>query len=338
MIHAPIDIVIPWVDGNDPSWRTERAKYTAGSSADNSEARYREWGFLRYWFRAIEKNAPWVRTIHFVTWGHTPKWLDTSNPKLHVVNHRDYIPPEYLPTFSSHTLELNMHRIDGLAEQFIYFNDDVYLMDRMEPEDFFRNNLPTDSAVLGIVKNTNVENFMPYIMLNMLAIINMHFTQRQVLKEHFIQWFRPEYGPGLLMNLYLSPQKYFVGIRNWHTCTPFVKSTLQEVWETVPEALDATCRRRFRSREDVNQYLFRYWRLAKGEFVPQKPNSTYLTIGSQSTEDIRRIIQSKKYQIVCINDDPMGFDFDKEQTELTAMFQELFPEKSSFERDGIPTA
>ena len=328
-----IDIVIPWVDGGDPEWRAERAQYTASSSSDNSEARYRDWDLLRYWFRAIEKNAPWVRTIHFVTWGHLPQWLDTSNPKLHIVNHRDYIPGEYLPTFSSHTLELNMHRIEGLSEQFLYFNDDVYLMGSTCPEDFFLNGLARDSAVLGLVKNTDVSNFMPYIMLNMLAVINMRFSQRSVLKKHFRKWFRPEYGPGLLMNLYLAPQRYFVGIRNWHTCTPFTRTTLRQVWEEVPEILDATCRRRFRSREDVNQYLFRYWRLAKGEFVPQKPNSTYLTIGSQSTEDVKRVIDSGKYKVVCINDDPMGFDFEQEQEKLAAMFRELFPERSSFERE-----
>lgn len=330
--QKPIDIVIPWVDGGDPAWRAERAGFTAGSTADNSEARYRDWDVLRYWFRAIEKNAPWAGTIHFVTWGHLPQWLNTEHPKLHIVNHRDYIPEEYLPTFSSHTLELNMHRIPGLSEQFVYFNDDVYLMGKTEPEDFFREGLPCDAAVLGMVKNTDVANYMPYIMLNMLAVINMRFSQRQVLKEHWRKWFRPAYGPGLLMNLYLSPQRHFVGIRNFHTCTPFTKACLQEVWEENYRILDDTCRRRFRSKEDVNQYLFRYWRLCKGEFAPSKPNSAYLTIGSQSIEQIGQVIRSGKHKVVCINDDPMGFDFETEKEKLTTLFQELFPEKSAFER------
>ena len=93
----PIDIVIPWVDGSDPAWRAERAKYDPSATSDNSEERFRDWDTFRYWFRCIEKNAPWVRTIHFVTWGHLPGWLDPSHPKLHIVNHRDFIPEEYLP-------------------------------------------------------------------------------------------------------------------------------------------------------------------------------------------------------------------------------------------------
>ena len=58
MSTHPIDIVIPWVDGSDPVWQADHAKYRASKSADNHPARYREWGLFRYWFRGIEQNAP----------------------------------------------------------------------------------------------------------------------------------------------------------------------------------------------------------------------------------------------------------------------------------------
>ena len=107
MKHGAIDFVVTWVDGNDPAWQQEKQKYTA-VNADVRVNRYREWDQLKYWFRAVEKYAPWVNKIHFVTWGHLPEWLDTTNPKLNIVNHKDYIPEEYLPTFSSHTIELHL--------------------------------------------------------------------------------------------------------------------------------------------------------------------------------------------------------------------------------------
>lgn len=327
-----IDIVIPWVDGSDPQWQKEHSKYRADSSSDNSSARYRDWDTLRYWFRGIERYAPWVRTIHFVTYGHLPVWLHTEHPKLHIVNHRDYIPARYLPTFSSHVIELNMHRIPGLSDQFIYFNDDVYLSQPTRPTDFFQNGLPTDSAVFGIVKNVDVANFMPYIMLNMLAVINMHFSKRSMLKRDFGKWFNPKYGKGMLMNLYLSPWGDFTGFRNFHTCVPFRKETFETVWSQVPEILDATCQHKFRSRGDVNQYLMRYWRLAEGNFVPQKPNSDYLTIGSEDADAVKRLLHNPKRKVACINDDPMGFDFETEQQKLIAIFQEKFPEPCSFEK------
>lgn len=326
-----IDLVIPWVDGADPVWQAEHAKYRADSSSDNSSARYRDWDTLRYWFRGIEANAPWVRKVHFVTFGHLPSWLNTEHPKLHIVNHRDYIPEKYLPTFSSHVIELNMHRIPGLAEQFVYFNDDVYLSQPTRAEDFFRDGKPVDSAVFGIIKNNDTANFMPYIMLNMLAVINMRFSKRSMLKRDFSKWFSPKYGKFLLTNLYLSPWGDYTGFRNFHTCVPFRKETFEEVWAAEPEILDATCAHKFRSRADVNQYLMRYWRLAKGEFVPGKPNSDYLTIGSEDMAAVERLLHDPAKKVACINDDPMGFDFDTEQKKLVALFEAKFPEKCSFE-------
>ena len=334
MIDYPIDIVIPWVDGDDPAWRAERARYTADSNSDNSEARYREWDLFRYWFRGIETYAPWVRTIHLVTWGHLPPWLNTEHPKLHIVNHRDFIPREYLPTFSSHAIELNMHRIPGLSEHFLYFNDDVYMTRISSPDDFFSGDLPRDTAVFGIVKNTDIENFMPYIMLNMLALINMNFSKRKMLRRDFAKWFSPKNGKGVLNNLYLLPWGSFTGFRNYHTCIAYRKQTLSEVWEKFPDILDQTCNRRFRSREDVNQYLFRYWQLVNGQFQPRKPDSAYITIGTEPPEAIAAAMDSKKNRIVCVNDDPMGFDFEQERPRVAAVFESRFPALSSFETDA----
>ena len=123
-----IDIVLLWVDGNDPLWREEKNKYSPVkedySSADN---RFRDWDNLQFLFRGIEKFAPWARYVYFITWGHTPKWLNTGHPKIKVVNHRDYIPERFLPTFNSNTIELNLHRIEELSDQFVLFNDDMFL-------------------------------------------------------------------------------------------------------------------------------------------------------------------------------------------------------------------
>ena len=85
--REPIDFVITWVDGTDPAWRAEKQHYSPDAVSDDQEVRYRDWELLRYWFRGVEKFAPWVRTIHFVTWGHLPDLLNVENPKLHIVNH-----------------------------------------------------------------------------------------------------------------------------------------------------------------------------------------------------------------------------------------------------------
>ena len=129
MNEFDIDFIIPWVDGSDPEWIKEFNKYAPENSrlSDSRAIRFRDTGLLKYWFRAVEKFAPWVHTVHFVTNGQLPEWINTECPKLHLVKHSDYIPQEYLPVFSSHPIELMMHKIPGLAEHFVYFNDDFFL-------------------------------------------------------------------------------------------------------------------------------------------------------------------------------------------------------------------
>ena len=105
----------------------------------------------------MERFAPWVQRIHLITWGHLPAWLDTSHPKLHIVRHEEYLPGEYLPSFNSNTLELNIARIEGLAERFVLFNDDTFLTRPCRPDDFFsREGLPRDMARLSLVQASSV--------------------------------------------------------------------------------------------------------------------------------------------------------------------------------------
>ena len=86
-MREKIDFVIMWVDGSDPKWLAEKNKYSEKKvSIDDGINRYRDMNLLKYWFRGVEKYTPWVNKIYFVTWGHLPKWLDTSNPKLVIVS------------------------------------------------------------------------------------------------------------------------------------------------------------------------------------------------------------------------------------------------------------
>lgn len=332
MPDYPIDIVVPWVDGSDPAWRAERAKFRPDSGSDNSEARYREWGLFQYWFRSIELYAPWVRKVHLVTWGHLPEWLNTDHPKLNIVNHKDYIPAEYLPTFNAIPIENNVHRIPDLAEHFILFNDDVYLSCPTTPEDFFVDGLPVDTAILNNVTISDTVSFMPYLALNCLGMVNENFDKHTVLKRDWKKWFSPKYGKMALRNLYYWPGKNFAGFRSFHTCVPYRKSTLEEVWSKYPEALGKSCCSRFRSREDINHYIFRYWHLVKGEFYPAKPNCAYLTIGEDDAQAVADALVSKKYKVVCVNDDPSGLNFAEEQKRFKEIFEQRFPTPSAYEK------
>jgi len=226
----PIDFVIAWVNGNDPDWLSEKKKYQpAADSADDSLVRYREWDNLRYWFRGIETYAPWVRKVHFVTWGHIPPWLAVGHPKLNIVNHRDYIPPEYLPTFNSHTIELNLHRIKGLAEYFVYFNDDMFLTRPVAPDDFFSGGKPRDMFALDAIYFG--DNGIGHINGNNMEVINSIFDKQEVVRRNFTKIFYLGYGmKRLIKTLCLLPWPWFPGIYYQHLPVPYLKNTFVQMW------------------------------------------------------------------------------------------------------------
>ena len=329
-MNGKIDFVIPWVDGADPQWRTEKAAYSGvkGDADDGREIRFRDWELLKYWFRGVEKYAPWVNKIHFITWGHLPTWMNTAHQKLHIVNHRDYIPEQYLPTFSSHTIELNMHRIKGISEQFVYFNDDIFILKELKESDFFQNGKPCDLCVLNAI-TPRLGEFSP-ILLRTTSYINKHFNKRSGVKKHLSKWFSPKYGKLLIRTLCLLPWTFYTGFYNHHLAVPYRKQTLETVWQAEPEILDSTCRHRFRNDTDVNQYIFRYWQLAAGEFVPHAVLGKYVNLKSDNTA-VYQTIRKRKVKLYCINDKDEGFDFQSVKQELITEFETIFPEKSSFE-------
>jgi hypothetical protein len=84
----------------------------------------------------VEKFAPWVNHVYFVTWGHYPQWINLEHPKLMLIRHKEYIPKKYLPTYNSNIIELNLHRISSLSEKIILFDDDMFLTDYVDEKDF----------------------------------------------------------------------------------------------------------------------------------------------------------------------------------------------------------
>ncbi len=136
-MQEEIDFVILWVDGSDADWLKERQKYDETIDADKAINRYRDWNTLKYWFRGVEKFAPWVHKIYLVTWGYIPKFLDIENEKIEIINHEDICDKKYLPLFNSSAIELNINKIKGLSNKFVYFNDDMFIIKKTKPSDFF---------------------------------------------------------------------------------------------------------------------------------------------------------------------------------------------------------
>ncbi len=336
---GPIDFVITWVDGSDPAWLEEKSKYQPESdiTTDASIRRYRDWGTLKYLFRGVESYAPWVRKVFFITWGHVPNWLDLSAPKLEVVKHEDYIPREYLPTFSSHPIELNMHRIEGLSEHFVYFNDDMYITQPIAPTLFFRNGLPVLPPQLHGILPRGDTGVMAHVYVNNISAINRHLDYRKTLSADALNWFDP-FRVGFktaLENAYCASYAQLPGIRHLHLPTPMRKSTIEEIWKAEPNTMKRTSRHRFRSSEDVSPYLFWQWELAAGSFVPCKANS----LGRRFSDDLGSVsqvidaISKRRFPLICVNDMGRsdGAGFVQVARSVSGAFQDMFPAKSRFE-------
>ena len=331
-----IDFVILWVDGNDPDWQAEKSRYQSKKEDDsNTVNRYRDWNLLPYWFRAVENFAPWVRKIHFVTWGHVPKFLQLENSKLHIVRHDEFIPEDYLPTFSSHAIEMNIHRIPGLAEHFVYFNDDMFLLRPFEKKDFFRNNLPcTYGGEVPIELKGNI-GIWQHAAVNDLGIVNAHFSKRQAVaqygkkyRDRCYRW-RDNVRTFVLEKLYPD---YFTGFKNIHAPAAYLKSTFQEIWNAEPEKLDSTCCDRFRTSDNVNQWVALWWQIAGGKFSPAVIDNLVLKITDYTIDELCDAIENQRHDYICLNDPEEEIDFYKLSERLQRSFEKILPDKSCFER------
>ncbi len=327
-----IDFVVTWVDGNDPEWQNTRAKFLGNiTSGDNSgENRYRDWDLMRYWFRGVEKFAPWVRKVYFVTCGQKPEWLNAECSKLVLVDHKDYMPEESLPTFNSNAIEVGIHKIKDLSNNFVLFNDDFFPVAPMTPEDFFVNGVPCDYAALDCLTPSN--DF-EYIRLNNVLAINRHFNKQQVISANRSKWYSLKDPKSLLRTLKLSkPWTTFPGIRDYHVPTAFTKSDFEKVWEAEPAVVKETQNKRFRSKEDISIWLMRYWHLMEGNFtVKSQQCFGYTQIIDDDVTKICEVIESGKKKVLVINDEYKGNDFEKTRDQLIRSFEKILPGKSSFE-------
>lgn len=329
-----IDFLITWVDGNDPTWQEERNYYAEldHKEIDNSEIRYRDWGTLRYWFRGVEKFAPWVNNIFFVTCGHLPEWLNTNHSKLRIVKHTVFIPSEYLPTFNSNVIEFYFDRIEGLSDKFVFFNDDCFLIDYVKPDRFFRKGLPCDIGAL--VENDQTGMFGSSVYLS-LGLINEHFNKRKSVKRDFFKWFNLAYPFYSLRNmLYLRIRKSrFNGFENHHLPQGYLKKTYDEVWMSCEKDLIRTSRSRFRQYGDIAPWLLRYWQLASGKFTPYNvyKDGRYISIRDDNVAEITECIRHPKYKLICLNDSDLLTDFEEIKDAILNAFDEILPEKSEFE-------
>lgn len=338
MKDLQIDFVVTWLDSSDPEWQKAYYMYRPKSNNYKKDARFRNMDIFKYWFRAVETYAPWVHKVFLVTNGKYPDWINKENKKLVLVKHSDYIPEDCLPTFSSCTIELFIHKIKGLSENFVYFNDDIFLNSPVKPEYYFKNGLPCDlnkETCFNVPTYTKSDKYGIYMqMLADIGIINGYFNRWNTVCKSPWRWFGPHLGiKGIIMSGILMHKKLFVGFSNFHVEQSYLKSVFKEVWDAAPDFMEDSCTR-FREDITANPYVFRYWQFAKNLFYPQKRKGRFFFLIRRNILDkIKNSLQNKEYISICLNDSSLCTDeeFAYINNQLQQLFEIKFPNRSSFE-------
>jgi hypothetical protein len=315
-----IDAVYTWVDGvsSGPVLRkvlkSARAPVLPGAAGHN---RYRSNDELRYSLRSLHANAPWVRRVFLVTNGEVPAWLNLDCPKLRLVKHAEIFEnARSLPTFNSHAIEINLHRIPDLSPAFLYFNDDFFLGRRAFPDDF----LSADEVQTIFFTDWDI----PVDRTEQAHDLAYGFTMR-LLNE--------PYGARPRRMLAHVPQLYQVEV-------------LREICERWKREVRRTSLHRFRHGEDVVlRMIYAYYLLesptprwaARRAILPHGSDYMFAPISTDRTRTRQLLSGATRVQpkFFCVNDEIVG---EREPwagiwDEVRNFLVEYYPQPSPFERE-----
>lgn len=313
-IAFPIDAVYTWVDDTDPTWRDARERYLPEIDRLHSEAastaRFTNRNELKYSIRSLRMFAPWIRKIFIVTAGQTPAWFAQSDERIEFISHDSLFPQAgVLPTFNSHAIETVLHRIDGLAEHFLYFNDDTILTRPQRPETYFSANglsrfftSPTKINYLG-------ESAPPHLIAGA--------NNRELIRQ--------EFGFEISQSLL-------------HTPHPHRRSVLEEMEVKYQDVFDRTRAARFRSENDISllSSLAQYYGYATGRAIPGSIVYSFVGLGREGTEAMMaRVLRGRRPDVLTLGEPNQG-DPDPELTAfITDQFlKELVPIPTDYEREN----
>jgi hypothetical protein len=317
-VDFPIDVVYTWVDGTDPEWLA-RKRAALDSLADEpmsdeaaSDLRFVAHDELRYSLRSLEMYAPWVRHVYIVTDRQRPSWLREDDPWISIVDHRDIAPEgSTLPTFNSQAIEANLHRIDGLSEHFLYFNDDVFLSSPVAPELFFGPN----------------------------GIASMYLSKAQVANGELVLGEPASDSAGKnARELVAEVCGRRVSRKLFHTPFPLRRSISHEIEERWPEVIRRTRDSRFRRLEDVtlSGALHMNYAYATARAVTRSIRYRYVNVGSaDAAQRLESLIKDRHVlQTFCLNEASQDLSPAQVDDLVRSFLRRRFPDLGAFEIPG----
>ncbi|ADD45303.1 stealth family protein [Stackebrandtia nassauensis] len=312
-VEFPVDVVYTWVDGTDAAWQRRRAEcsgevYHVEAASD---ARYISRDELKYSLRSVHQNAPWVRNVYIVTDDQTPPWLNTDDPRVRVVDHREiFSDPSVLPVFNSHAIESQLHHIPGLSDQFLYFNDDMFLGRPLTPQRFFEAN--------GLSRFFFAGSHVP------LGPITENDTPVDAACKNNRELLRDKFGKTISQTFQ-------------HVPYPLRRDVMFDIEKDFEEAHQRTAASRFRALTDLSipssfQHYYAYF---TGRATPGKLQSVYIQLAvADLRERLDRLLARRDADAFCLNDAySTPEDMERQNSLLLPFLESYFPVPSPFEKN-----
>lgn len=323
-----IDVVYTWVNGADEVFAESRRRclmergFAMASDASGMQ-RFRDNEELRYSLRSLEAYAPWIRRVYIVTNGQFPWWLDTENKRVRIVTHDElFSNSEDLPAFNSNAIELQLHKIPGLSDRFLYFNDDCFIGRPISLSDF----ITQAGGIRVYLESTRLPSY-----TSLLPVHDRAYNHTQKIALEFSGGQRLTYLPAH------SPQLYD-------------KALLEKLNQRFAYQYRETSGHQFRDGKDlVLRILYFSYLLFSEDQHSKGHEEKLLAYGSHNFSFIMMVGRPLKVwraflslffhrsKFFCVNDDLSGDLIDHLILKSFRIFLQLyFPEPSSFEKKSNP--
>ena len=274
-----MDVVITYVDSSDKYWQQDFKTYCKNDVNELAidPTRFDTRNNLKYCLRSIAKNMPFVNKVFLVVSrpSQVPNWINTE--EVNVIYHKDILPETCLPTFNSRTIEMCLHKIPGLSEEFVYFNDDMFVLNACTPTDLFLN---------GKINN-HISVYTEHELAQRWGRSPIYFNPHKRCTDEVKK----------LLNIKDSDQYYLTN----HGPSPMLKTDNIELFESLSDVINPTLNQ-FRTETDFVHFMYSIYSYLKGNVnVDKKLTNLYINLNTCGLNDLYRKIYSDDL-FMCFND------------------------------------
>lgn len=289
-----MDAVILYVDNSDPIWKSQLedvlTKTPNKFQETASSRRYRNWNFLEIQLKLIRRNMPFIDRVFLVVSGQSQ--IPSFCQEYHAIPilHEDIIPKHHLPSFNSSTIEVFIPKIVGLAEEFVYFNDDIFPVKPCLESDFFVDG----KAVCWLTRSKSSSTS----------------CWRMCVQN---SWQLANKAAGIAINLNdgcMMPQ---------HSAYTLLKSDCLDLIDRFEKEIDKACSK-FRLMFNYTIYLYIFYQYLLGHTLNKPHDFKYYNIWDIPTSTAFNGFTNK---IVCLNDmeNNSGKNFEQQKNAMKNLLE-----------------